>query len=133
MSLLRDFNFFLQFRQETTGFCRDHNIALQFFNGGGTGSLQDACADPSLTEVSAGSGFLQGHLFDNYSSNQCLPAAVYALQITRLVPNILVCQGGGFIASGTLSEDKLPVSSPSIRYASELCLSAIWGNTALVQ
>src|SRR4030095_16780621 len=37
-------------------------ISLEFFNGGGTGSLRTTSTEPWVTEVTAGSGFLQSHL-----------------------------------------------------------------------
>jgi D-serine deaminase-like pyridoxal phosphate-dependent protein len=37
---------------------------LEFLNGGGTGSLEFTGSDESLTEASAGSGLLGGHLID---------------------------------------------------------------------
>ena len=36
------------------------------FNGGGTGTLAACAREPALTEVTAGSGFLDSHLFDGY-------------------------------------------------------------------
>ncbi|NQU36639.1 MAG: alanine racemase, partial [Actinobacteria bacterium] len=41
--------------------------SLEFVNAGGTGSLESSAADPSVTEVTAGSGFFAPTLFDNYS------------------------------------------------------------------
>ena len=74
---------------------------LRFFNGGGTGSLQSASEEPWLTEVTAGSGFLQSQLFDYYQSNRNEPAFAFALTVTRKPsPGIVTCQSGGFIASG---------------------------------
>ena len=40
-------------------------------------------ADESLTEVTAGSGFLDSHLFDGYRGLALEPAAFFALQVTR--------------------------------------------------
>ena len=39
---------------------------LEFVNGGGTGSVEATAADPSVTEITAGSGLFAGHLFDSY-------------------------------------------------------------------
>ncbi len=39
---------------------------LEFVNGGGTGSLESTASDPAVTETTAGSGLLAGHLFDLY-------------------------------------------------------------------
>jgi D-serine deaminase-like pyridoxal phosphate-dependent protein len=85
-------------------------IRLAFFNGGGTGSLRTTSAEPWVTEVTAGSGFLQSHLFDYYASNENQPAFCFALQVTRSSqPDHVTCQSGGFIASGPTGADKAPV------------------------
>jgi len=87
-----------------------NNIELEFFNGGGSGDIKRACVDPSLTEVTAGSGFLQSNLFDYFAENENQCAFVFALQSTRSSSkNSIVCQSGGFIASGEISHDKQPV------------------------
>lgn len=80
------------------------------FNGGGTGSIHSTAADPAVTEVTAGSGFLTGHLFDYYPHLQLRPALYFALQVVRRSDsNIVTCHGGGFIASGPAGADRLPV------------------------
>jgi D-serine deaminase-like pyridoxal phosphate-dependent protein len=80
------------------------------FNGGGTGSVAWSADDPSLTEVAAGSGFLDSHLFDGYEGLRLQPAAFFALQVTRRPsPDLVTCQSGGFIASGGAGADRLPV------------------------
>lgn len=85
-------------------------VALEFFNGGGTGSISSTCREPWITEVTAGSGFLQSHLFDYYSSNANQPAFCFALQVTRIPqPDHVTCQSGGFIASGPTEPDKAPL------------------------
>jgi D-serine deaminase-like pyridoxal phosphate-dependent protein len=85
-------------------------IALPLFNGGGTGSVAWSVGDEALTEVTAGSGFLDSHLFDGYRGLALEPAAFFALQATRRpAPGFVTCQGGGFIASGAPAPDRLPV------------------------
>jgi D-serine deaminase-like pyridoxal phosphate-dependent protein len=85
-------------------------ITLGFFNGGGTGSLRSTLSEPWLTEVTAGSGFLQSHLFDYYASNANEPAMAFALRAMRSSdPGYLTCQGGGFIASGEICPEKAPI------------------------
>jgi len=80
------------------------------FNGGGTGSIETTSREPWITEVTAGSGFLQSHLFDYYRSNRNAPAFCFALQVTRLPePGMITCHSGGFIASGEVGPDKQPV------------------------
>jgi len=85
-------------------------IHLPLFNGGGTGSVAWSAQDPALSEVAAGSGFLDSHLFDGFDGLALVPAAFFALQVTRCPgPDLVTCQGGGFIASGTPGPDRLPV------------------------
>lgn len=85
-------------------------IAIDFFNGGGTGSIRTTSGEDWVTEVTAGSGFLQSHLFDYYADNRNQPAMCFALQITRVPQSDRVtCQSGGFIASGPTDADKAPV------------------------
>ena len=85
-------------------------IQLDFFNGGGTGSIRTTALEPWVTEVTAGSGFLQSHLFDYYASNENQPAMCFALQVTRSSqPDHVTCQSGGFIASGPTEPDKAPI------------------------
>lgn len=85
-------------------------IAIPLFNGGGSGSVAFSVADPSLTEVAAGSGFLDSHLFDHYEGLALLPAAFFALQVTRKpARGYWTCQGGGLIASGAAGPDRLPI------------------------
>jgi D-serine deaminase-like pyridoxal phosphate-dependent protein len=84
-------------------------IAVPLFNGGGSGSVAWSAADPALTEVAAGSGFLDSHLFDGYQGLRLQPAAFFALQVTRRPgPGLVTCQSGGFIASGAPGPDRLP-------------------------
>lgn len=86
------------------------SITLEFFNGGGTGSLKTTSTEPWVSEVTAGSGFLQSHLFDYYASNENQPAFCFALQVTRSSqPDHVTCQSGGFIASGPAGADKAPL------------------------
>ena len=82
---------------------------LEFVNGGGTGSLESTSADPSVTEVAAGSGLFGGHLFDTYSRFTPAPAAAFALPVVRKPrPDMATLLGGGWIASGPPAADRLP-------------------------
>lgn len=84
-------------------------FALAFVNGGGTGSLEATRADPSVTELSAGSGLFAPALFDGYAGFRHQPAAGFALPITRIpAPGIYTCHGGGYLASGPGGADRLP-------------------------
>lgn len=79
------------------------------FNGGGTGSIGTSSAEAALTELTVGSGFLDGHLFDGYHGLTLAPAAYFALQVVRRPGKGLVtCHGGGYIASGEAGRDRLP-------------------------
>ena len=85
---------------------------LEFVNGGGTGSLESTASDPAVTETTAGSGLLAGHLFDLYRHFSLAPAAAFALDVVRRpVPDIVTVLGGGWIASGppVASRQPLPV------------------------
>ncbi|MHA7986052.1 alanine racemase [Rathayibacter sp. CAU 1779] len=82
---------------------------LEFVNGGGTGSLEFTSADPSVTEIGAGSGLLGGHLFDNYRSFSPAPAASFALDVVRNAEKgSATILGGGWVASGPPAVDRLP-------------------------
>jgi D-serine deaminase-like pyridoxal phosphate-dependent protein len=97
-------------RAEIAGLLRARDVGLEFFNGGGTGSIQTTSMEDCITEVAAGSGFLQSHLFDYYGANQNRAAFCFALQVTRVPqPDMVTCQSGGFIASGEIATDKAPL------------------------
>ncbi len=57
--------------------------ALEFVNGGGTGSLESTAADKSVTELAAGSGLVGPTLFDAYRKFHPQPALQYALPVVR--------------------------------------------------
>ncbi len=81
----------------------------ELVNGGGTGSIAWSSGDASLTELTIGSGFLCGHLFDDYRGLELDPAIAFALQVVRRpAPGIVTCHGGGWIASGQAGADRLP-------------------------
>ncbi|QAY74944.1 amino acid deaminase/aldolase [Agromyces protaetiae] len=87
---------------------REH-ADLEFVNGGGTGSLEQTAADPSVTEIGAGSGLLGGHLFDGYAHFSPAPAAAFALDVVRRPSaDHATLLGGGWIASGPPGADRLP-------------------------
>lgn len=82
---------------------------LEFVNGGGTGSLERTAADPSVTEIAAGSGLIGPHLFDSYSHFSPAPAASFALSVVRKSsPELATLLGGGWIASGPPARDRMP-------------------------
>jgi D-serine deaminase-like pyridoxal phosphate-dependent protein len=84
--------------------------ALEFWNGGGSGSVEATAADQTVTEVAAGSGLLVPGLFDHYQSFAPRPAAFYGLPVTRRpTPTMATVHGGGFTASGPVGPDRAPV------------------------
>ncbi|MGY1688584.1 amino acid deaminase/aldolase [Geodermatophilus sp. SYSU D01105] len=91
---------------------------LEFVNGGGTGSLERTAADPSVTELAAGSGLYCPTLFDGYRAFTPRPAALFALPVTRVpAPGTVTVAGGGWIASGPPGADRAPrpVYPPRLR------------------
>lgn len=83
---------------------------LEFWNAGGSGSVESSAADPVVTEVAAGSGLLVPALFDHYQSFTPRPAAYYGVPVVRRPsPQVATVHGGGFIASGAVGDDRLPV------------------------
>ncbi|MFF1538485.1 amino acid deaminase/aldolase [Microbacterium sp. NPDC058269] len=82
---------------------------LEILNGGGTGSLEFTGSDESLTEASAGSGLLGGHLFDGYRSFRPAPASAFAFDVVRRpAVDIATVLGGGWIASGPALASRQP-------------------------
>jgi D-serine deaminase-like pyridoxal phosphate-dependent protein len=85
-------------------------LAPAIVNGGGTGSVAWSSTDASLTEITIGSGFLAGHLFDRYAGLALEPALAFALQVTRRpTAGVVTCFGGGWPASGAAGPDRLPL------------------------
>jgi D-serine deaminase-like pyridoxal phosphate-dependent protein len=83
--------------------------ALEFVNGGGTGSLESTSADTSVTELAAGSGLVGPTLFDAYRQFHPLPALQYALPVVRRpAPGVATLFSGGYVASGPGTPDRLP-------------------------
>jgi D-serine deaminase-like pyridoxal phosphate-dependent protein len=77
-------------------------------NGGGTGSLRTTSVDPSISEITVGSGYYSPALFDFYDDFHFAPAAGFAVEVTRHShENIWTCYGGGYPASGT-GPDRAP-------------------------
>jgi D-serine deaminase-like pyridoxal phosphate-dependent protein len=97
-------------RREVSEELQRRGVHIDFFNGGGTGSIRTTTLEPWVTEVTAGSGFLQSHLFDYFGANENQPAFCFALQVTRSSQaDHVTCQSGGFIASGPAHADKAPI------------------------
>ena len=85
-------------------------LAPPLFNGGGSGSIRSSVEEKTLTEVTAGSGFLDSHLFDHYRDLALEPAIAFALQVVRRPSaDFVTVHGGGFVASGKSGVDRLPL------------------------
>jgi D-serine deaminase-like pyridoxal phosphate-dependent protein len=85
-------------------------VELEFWNAGGSGSVEATAADQTVTEIAAGSGLLVPGLFDHYQSFVPRPASFYALPVTRKPsPTMATVHGGGFIASGAVGADRAPL------------------------
>ncbi len=92
---------------------------LEFVNGGGTGSIESTCADPSVTEVAAGSGLIGPASFDHFVGFRPEPALVVGFPVVRRpARNVATILGGGWVASGPPGLDKLPsvVHPRSLKY-----------------
>jgi D-serine deaminase-like pyridoxal phosphate-dependent protein len=84
-------------------------VQLEFWNGGGSGSLEATSADRAVTELAAGSGLLVPTLFDHYRSFAPRPAAFYGLPVVRRPSaDVVTVAGGGFLASGPAGADRAP-------------------------
>lgn len=83
--------------------------ALEFINGGGTGSLKETCQEKVVTEVTVGSGFFAPVIFDHYKGFTLTPSLLFTLPIVRHPEkSIFTCFGGGYIASGSTDRIKQP-------------------------
>ena len=97
-------------RGEISARARSRGIEVAVFNGGGSGSIDSSSSDDALSEVTVGSGLLDGHLFDHYSNVSFEPALYFALEVARRPEiGIVTCAGGGYIASGPAGRDRLPL------------------------
>jgi D-serine deaminase-like pyridoxal phosphate-dependent protein len=82
---------------------------IEIVNGGGTGSAHLTAAEPSVTEITVGSGFYAPTLFDRYTAFSLRPAAMYAMPVVRRPgPSVATLLGGGYPASGAAGKDRLP-------------------------
>jgi D-serine deaminase-like pyridoxal phosphate-dependent protein len=85
-------------------------VAVEFWNAGGSGSIETSSADPTVTEVTAGSGLLVPALFDHYRSFEPRPAAFFGLPVVRRPSaSCVTVAGGGLVASGAAGKDRLPL------------------------
>jgi len=96
-------------RREVVQAVENEGGRLDFVNAGGTASLEITAQDETVTELTPGSGFYAPALFDYYRNSKFLPAAAYAVEITRKAGKSLVCHGGGYNAPGVCDPSKAPV------------------------
>ncbi|MFT7521992.1 MAG: D-serine deaminase-like pyridoxal phosphate-dependent protein [Kiritimatiellia bacterium] len=97
-------------RSEVRNALEQAGHSLMVVNGGGTGSVQTTSHDPSVTEVTAGSGFFCPHLFDGFDGLDLRPAAFFALPVSRRQDGQhAACHGGGYPASGASGTDRWPL------------------------
>jgi len=100
-------------RQRMVRALEREGLAPSLVNGGGSGSLDSTTPQTGVTEVTAGSAFFKPHLFDYFRSAHMRalePACFFALEATRRpTANMVTCLGGGYVASGPPSVDKVPL------------------------
>ncbi len=97
-------------RADTVALLASEGFPLELVNGGGTGSVRSTGGESCVTEITVGSGFVCSHIFDYFESIDCEPAAFFALEVCRISdPGFVTCLGGGYVASGTPSWEKLPL------------------------
>ncbi len=97
-------------RAATEAVAHELGHAPELVNGGGTGSVAFSAADPSLTEVTVGSGLLVGHLFDRYRAIDLEPALGIGLDVVRTPSDdVVTVLGSGWVATGEQRPDRLPL------------------------
>lgn len=100
----------LQVRGDITKYLHDEGYALRLVNGGGSGSIDFTSYDSTVTELTIGSAFYFPALFSRYTNLPLESAVTFALRVTRKPEKaVVVCHGGGYIASGASGIDKNPV------------------------
>jgi D-serine deaminase-like pyridoxal phosphate-dependent protein len=109
--LLKAFSIRIVARRRAAAVIELHKLgaSLRFVNGGGTGSLESTSREAAVSEVAVGSAFFAPGLFDLYNTFRHLPAAGFAVAVSRRPrPHILTCAGAGYVASGSAGPEKLP-------------------------
>lgn len=98
------------FRSRAVELISNNVNGLRFVNGGGSGSIDFTAEQEEVTELTIGSAFYFPALFSRYRNLPLEPATAFALRVTRQPEiGIVVCHGGGYIASGATGIDKNPV------------------------
>ena len=100
----------LEVRRREVADALQGEFALEFWNAGGSGSIETTAADPVVTEVAAGSGLLVPTLFDHYRAFEPRPAAFFGVPVVRRPSaQVATVNGGGLVASGPAGRDRLPI------------------------
>ena len=98
------------FRSGAVNLVRNNYPTLRFVNGGGSGSIDFTARQDEVTELTIGSAFYFPALFSRYDNLPLDDAVAFAVRVTRIPEKgVVVCHGGGFIASGATGTDKNPV------------------------
>jgi D-serine deaminase-like pyridoxal phosphate-dependent protein len=88
---------------------RETGHPLRLVNAGGSGSLEVDAADPTVTELTSGSGLFSPALFDGYRAFTSRPAAYFALPVLRRPHHrIATAYSGGYAASGPAGWSRSP-------------------------
>jgi D-serine deaminase-like pyridoxal phosphate-dependent protein len=99
-----------QRRDAVVNMLRAEGAEFRIVNGGGSGSIVSTGKDPLVTEITVGSGFYASGLFHHYKEVHFEPSAFFAIQIVRIpAKGMVTCLGGGYIASGAVGAEKLPL------------------------
>lgn len=86
-----------------------NDIKLDFFNAGGTGSLEYVSQISTVSEVTFGSGLYHSTLFDFYTNFKGKASTGFVVEVCRNPQNqIFTALGGGYIASGSVGKEKQP-------------------------
>ena len=97
-------------RDQVVEMLRAEGVDFRVINGGGSGSIVSTGKDPLVSEITVGSGFYASGLFHHYKEVHFEPSAFFAIQIVRIpTEGMVTCLGGGYIASGAIGKEKLPV------------------------
>lgn len=90
---------------------------LELVNSGGTGSIETSAADPTVTEVAAGSGLYAPGLFDGYRALGVTPSLFVGLDVVRRpAGRVVTASGGGYVASGPPTASRQPrPAEPGLR------------------
>ncbi len=98
------------FRKEAVNLIKKTYSDVRFVNGGGSGSIAFTSEQQEVTEITVGSAFYFPALFSRYENLPLQPSTAFGLRVTRKPEDkIIVCHGGGYIASGACGTDKNPV------------------------